>query len=411
MQQVIIVGAGIAGLTAANYLKNNNISFTIYEASSSVGGRIKTDEQDGFLMDHGFQVLLTDYPEAKALLDYDALNLQKFEPGAVIRYKDKFTEVADPFRKPNTLLSGLFSPISGILDKFKMLSLKQKTQAKAIDKIFTEAEQPTINALNEFGFSDKMINSFFKSFLGGIFLERQLNTSSRFFGFVMKMFSNGYAAVPENGMQAIPNQLAATVGFENIKLNSSVKKINKQTVELDNGEKIKAEKIIIATQPSNVGLNNNQVKWNSTTCLYFSAPEALVKGPKLILNGNGSGLVNNVAFMDQVSKKYAPEGKSLVAVSVIGSPKIKSEKLIDEVKNELVSWFGANAKVWEHLKTYEIQQALPNATNVGDHVKIEVLDDNIITCGDYLNFGSTNAAMESGRLAAEYVAEQLAIVA
>jgi hypothetical protein len=161
----------------------------ILEASDRAGGRIKTDKINGFLLDRGFQVFLTEYPEAKALLNYEKLALKKFLPGATVLYDEGKFEIADPFRRPSAFLSTLFAPVGTLKDKLNTFFLKKKLVQNTLPTIFEQSEIETVTKLKEYGFSAKMIERFYKPFFSGIFLENDLKTSSNMFDFVMKMFN------------------------------------------------------------------------------------------------------------------------------------------------------------------------------------------------------------------------------
>ena len=176
-EDVIIVGAGIAGLTAAVHLHRAGRKVLILEASDRAGGRIKTDLHEGFLLDRGFQVLLTAYPETKSLLNYSTLNLKKMLPGATVLYDGGQFEIADPFRRPSAALATLFAPVGTLKDKINTLWLKNRLQKLSIDAIFEQPEQTTSKQLIEYGFSPKMIEHFYAPFMSGIFLENKLDTS------------------------------------------------------------------------------------------------------------------------------------------------------------------------------------------------------------------------------------------
>ena len=166
---VIIIGAGISGLTAAKVLKAAGKSIKILESTNAIGGRVKTDEVDGFLLDHGFQVLLTAYPEAKRFLNYKALDLCTFQPGALILTENGISQIGDPLRQPSTLLKTLSSPAGSFADKIRMLGLKLTLSGKSIDEIFNTTETTTIAYLIDKGFTNQMISRFFGPFMTGIF--------------------------------------------------------------------------------------------------------------------------------------------------------------------------------------------------------------------------------------------------
>src|SRR5215472_7645096 len=206
---VLIVGAGLAGLSCARYLADSAISFQIIEASDGIGGRVRTDQYQGFLLDRGFQVLLTAYPEAQRTLDYHALALRKFSPGAFSWFAGRFNRLADPWRTPGGWRAVLKSDFGTFWDKLCVLRLRSRLRRASIAQIFEHPETSTSAALESSGFSEEFLHRFFRPFFGGILLDRELESSSRMFEFVFKMLAEGDAAVPAGGMGAIPAQIAA----------------------------------------------------------------------------------------------------------------------------------------------------------------------------------------------------------
>jgi protoporphyrinogen oxidase len=407
--KITIIGAGISGLTAAVYLHKKGFSIQIIEASNSVGGRIKTDLIDGFRLDHGFQVLLTSYPETKALLNYEALNLKTFLPGAKVLYEGGQFDIADPFRRPSATLKTIFAPVGSLKDKINTFFLKHKLLNKKVDEIFTQKEQPTQNQLLDYGFSQKMINLFYKPFFSGIFLENNLETSNRMFDFVMKMFSEGDAAIPAKGMQEIPNQLLEMLPANSVIFNTKIVDIQNNTLFLENGAKINTDKIIIATEANHFVEKfkpdtNNQ--YQSVTNLYFEAKNQPIKEAVVILNASSEKKwVNNLTVLSNVSKDYAPENKVLISVSCNGLLNENDEILIQNTKEELQQWFGNSVYEWRFIKSYRIKYALPKANSVSNELDTHQmkLSENRYICGDHLLNGSINAAMKSGRLVAELI--------
>lgn len=414
---VVIIGAGIAGLCAALQLQNEGLNVKIYDAADAAGGRVRTDKQDGFLLDRGFQVLLTAYPEATRLLDFDQLGLKYFAPGTMIYYHDKFHRLIDPFRNPMGVFSTLLNPIANWTDRIKIVALRNRHKRLSIPQLFEQPEQSSLNFLHEWQFSDTMIEAFFKPFLGGIFLDTELQTSSRMLEFVLKMFSEGYAALPAEGIQAIPRQIEAQLLKNTIQLNTRVTKVEKNKITLENGEKINARAILIATDApqaqqllGNTATINTQA--NSVRCIYFAADKPPLAAPILLLNGSGKGLINNVAIPSLVNPQYAPAGRHLISVSVIQPTNhLTDEQLFIQVRSELRHWFKKEVRYWEYLKTYTIPYALPQSPNLQPLHKdnIRPIQPGIYICGDHNNTPSLNGAMESARLTADAISWDLAL--
>ncbi|MEC4005845.1 NAD(P)/FAD-dependent oxidoreductase [Flavobacterium sp. SUN052] len=406
---ITIIGAGISGLTAAVYLHRQGFTVQILEASNRAGGRIKTDLVDGFRMDRGFQVLLTEYPECKALLDYKKLNLKRFLPGATVLYDGGQFEIADPFRRPSATLATLFAPVGSIKDKINTLFLKNKLVKISIPDIFKQNEETTLSQLSKYGFSTTMINRFYKPFFAGIFLENNLSTSNRMFDFVMKMFSEGDAAIPALGMEEIPKQLVALLPDNTIKYNVKVTDIEGTSIHTKTGEIYSSDKIIIATEASGLAKNYislSQTNSHQVTSVYFKATTAPTKKAVVVLNASeNKKWVNNITVMSNISNEYAPNGQVLLCVSYNGIPTIDDSVLANNMKLELKNWYGNQVESWELLKVYKIHYALPNLNSLNDELQETSfkINEKLFICGDHLLNGSINAAMKSGRLVADLI--------
>jgi predicted NAD/FAD-dependent oxidoreductase len=404
---VIIVGAGLAGLTAAKVLKNAGRSVLVLEGSDAVGGRVQTDEFNGFLLDRGFQVFLTAYPEAKQLLDYKALDLCKFDPGALILNEKGNTSLGDPIRQPGSLARTLFSSAATFADKMRMLRLKLKLSRKSMSEIFAADEITTMDYLKNEGFSRTIISQFFRPFMTGVFLEDQLSTSSRMFEFVFKMFSEGDASVPAKGMGMIPKQLAACLSSEEILFNQKVSAVESNMVTTVGGSTYKAAYVLIATDALHSPIRNvsDNAEFHSVCNMYFTAAQRPFESPLIALNTSEGKLVNNIAVMDRISPAYTKNGDALISLSLIGDHSKENEaELQDKVIAEMKFWYPEAIK-WKHLRTYHVKYALPNddqVRNESDYSAMR-LNEQCFICGDHMLNGSINAAMRSGRLAAEAI--------
>lgn len=404
---ILIVGAGLAGLCCANVLQQRGISFELLEASDSVGGRIRTDVVDGFRLDRGFQVFLDSYPEAKTVLNIEDLNLRPFLPGALVRYSGRFYELTDPWRRPLAAVGSLTSPIGSIVDKLRVAKLRTGSLQGSIEDRFRDPETTTYDALHQAGFSAAMIERFFRPFLGGIFLDRQLQTSSRMLNFVFRMFSIGNACLPEEGMEAIPRQLAAQIPPGKIRLGSRVERVDAGRVRLSTGEDISAKAVVIAVDgPSAARLLGSSIHsaGKSTTCLYFSASLAPLARPLLVLNGDGRGPINSLCCPTSVAPSYGPGDQSLVSVSVLERFE-NADRLMADVRRQLGDWFGPQTQQWRHLRTYWIPYALPNQQPpaLREPQRPVRWSTGIYVCGDHRDNASIQGAMVSGRRAAEAI--------
>jgi phytoene dehydrogenase-like protein len=426
---VFVIGAGLAGLACARELTRRGLRVRLLEATDRVGGRVRTIQHPGgFLLDRGFQVLLTAYPLAQQLLDYDALRLGRFYSGALVHLNDPdgsgaFHRVADPLRHPRDLPATLLGPVGTLADKLRVGYLRWALQNTPLRELFARPETTTAEALRErWGFSETIIDRFFRPFLGGIFLEDELRTSSRMFAFVFRMFSRGAAALPAAGMQAIPCQLAGALPEGTLRLGARVasvegQSVEEQTVRLGSGEALDAPAVVVATEAPEArrllkrddGHPEDDIPpaaHRSTATVYFAAGRAPTDEAVLMLNGDRSaGPVNTVTVPSNVQPAYAPPDKALIGASVLGAPSASDEELQAAVRKQLRSWFGAGVEGWRALRTVRIDYALPEQAPpyLSPPVKAVRRRPGLYCCGDHRRTASINGALASGRAAAEAV--------
>jgi len=399
--KIHIIGAGISGLIAAKVLEENGFSPVILEATDKVGGRVKTDLIDGYQLDHGYQVLLTAYPEAKKHLDFQELELQEFLPGATI-FKNKAQKtIGNPLKDLSLFFSTLFSGIGSFSDKFNVLKLNSILKKKSLLEIFSDKEQSTFSYLRDFGFSSEIINAFFKPFFSGIFLETKLETSSRMFEFVFKMFGEGSAAIPRKGMEAIPKQLSQKLKLTTIKFNTKVATIEDEEITLVDGKKLESHYTIVATEASNLfkALNRHPMEWRSCHNLYFETEDKVIRKSLIGLIAKKGALINNISYNTSL-KCFSKGKKELLSVTIIDDQNLSQEELVMRVKSELKDYCDIN--VVRLIKQYDIPMALPKLASLKyKELPSETrLNCNLFLAGDTVLNGSLNAAMLSGESAA-----------
>lgn len=394
---IYIIGAGVSGLIAALELENAGYSPVVIEKTAGVGGRVKTLPEQGMSLDLGFQVLLSAYPLANHYLDMDALRLKKLESGALIYAGGKQHRIGDPLRNWSILLPTLLANIGTLADKFRILKLNRMLKRKSIEEIFASREVSTRDYLRQFGFSQKIIDRFFRPFFAGIFLEPELRTSSRMFEFVYKMFGEGHATIPEKGIGAISEQLKSRLQRTTFRFNTAVERVTNETIVLATGEEIPHEGVIVATNADALieGRSEQQLSWKSCLCLYFEVDRTNIPENTIGLVADPGRLSNNVyPFTDPTT------GKRLLSVTSIESNGLTDEEMIASIEEEVKTYTAATAV--RHIKSYRIVQALPDIANLRASLQPgeNRAHDKVFVAGDSLLNGSLNAAMESGRLAA-----------
>ncbi len=408
---VLIIGAGLAGLCCARRLHESGVSFQLVEASDGTGGRVRTDEFDGFLLDRGFQVVLTAYPEARRVLDYPALELKSFSPGAFSWFAGCMNKLVDPWRMPGKWREAMRSDFGTLGDKLRIARLRRRLKRTSLEEIFRRPDRSTKDALQSEGFSSEMIHRFFRPLFGGILLDGELKSSSRMFEFIFKMLAEGNTSVPARGMGAIPAQIASKLPSDAIRLNTRVESLHENEITLPGGETLRARAIVVAADgPSAAHLvGEAEPASRSVTCFYYAAEETPVPWPMLVLNGDGAGPVNNFAVMSEVAPSYAPVAKHLVSVTVLGMQELTEAQLGGFIIAQMKNWFGNVARSWRYLKSYRILHAQPQQYPgaLEPPVRPVRVRPGIYLCGDHRDTASIHGAMLSGRRAAEAVLADL----
>jgi phytoene dehydrogenase-like protein len=400
---VLIIGGGLSGLTCAVILTEAGKSVRLLEATDRVGGRVRSDVIDGFTLDVGFQVLLTAYPACCELLDYEALRLRPFEPGAMIRHNNRFTTLADPWRNPSKAIATAINPVGSLRDKLRIAKLRQVCCHGSLDDLYKRPAMPTEAYLQEFGFSKKMIDQFFRPLLGGVFLDETLAVSSRMLEFVFRMFASGDVAVPADGMGAIPRQLAERLPHGVISLQASVVQLDENVATLSDGSKASGHAVVIATESNAAArlLRRPELAtdWNQTSTLYYSAPRMPQTHKSLLLRGDESGPIQTATILSNVAPEYSPDDRSLVSVShpLQANQELDLNRLDRETREQLRRWFGDQVSKWDLLQSYQIRYGVPSTTlnPVVQDVRASA-NDPIFICGDHIETPSIQGAMSSG---------------
>jgi hypothetical protein len=375
---IAILGGGISGIIAALELEAKGVFPTLYESSDRLGGRVKTDFFEDIPLDHGFQVLLTAYPEVIKYLDLSALELQYFKPGAYIFRKDSKVElIGDAFRDSSFLWSTIKANSASLLDKIKLLAEQRRISTLSVDEIFNQSDQSTIQSLYS-KYSARFINQFFKPFYGGIFLEKELQTSVKQFEFVFHMFANGYAALPKYGMQAVIDQLSEKLTKTKVLLNHKV---------TTDEAKVRHDKVIQT-------FAEIDQKWHGTEVFYFELPESSKYSEKL------KNVIGLFPESNSVNSIHVLEGRnaSILSATAIGVSD-DSDRLEVLIRDEIKTRSGIEPG--RLIKHFKIEKALPIISEIRLKPDSSNVDSAVIRSGDYLLYPSLNAAMSSGRIAAE----------
>ncbi len=405
---VVVVGAGLSGLVAARELTALGLQVLVLEASDAVGGRVRTDVVDGFRLDRGFQVLNTAYPAVRRDLDVDGLDLRDFTRGALIQKGNRRHRLVDPRREPAGLIAAAGAPIGSVADKARLALLGAYAAGAPISRLLRGPDVTTRAALRRRGFSDTTVDAVFRTFFAGVFLEDQLETSSRFFLLMLRMFVRGRSTVPSLGMAAIPGQLAATLPPGALRLGTRVTAVQARSVRTADGE-ITARAVVCAADAdaaSRLVPGVEPVPWQGVTTIYHVAAADPLGEPTLIVDADDPLLANTVV-LTAAAPSYGPgDGRALVSTSLLGTGGRTASATEAAVRRRLAVLYGRDTGEWAHLATYEIPHALPAMTAPHKFRRPGQIDG-VYVCGDHRDTSSIQGAMASGRRAARAVSAHL----
>ncbi len=400
--EVVVVGAGLAGLSAAVRLAAAGADVHLVDAADHPGGRLSTQVVDGFTVDRGFQVLNTGYPRAAADLDLAALDLGWFWTGAVIRHDGREHRVVDPRKHPAAVVDTVRAPLGGLLHEAAIGLFSARAGYTPVDRLLAAPERTAEQALREARVGDAAMERFFRPFLSGVLLESGLDTSSRYLDLVWRSFVRGRIGLPARGMQAVGEQLADRLPAAARHWGTEVTGVTGSEVRTAAGT-TRADAVVVATDPGTASRLLPSVQASAprqvTTHLHVLASSPRAE-PLIVLGEPGGQLVNSVVVSD-AQPSYSPDGRALVASSTLAPTREA------DVRAEVARAQGVATSDLEHLTSVTVTGAQPAAVPPLQHRRPVDLGGGLFVCGDHRDTPSIQGAMASGARTARAVLRRL----
>lgn len=396
---VVVVGAGLAGLAAARHLVAAGLHVEVREASDAVGGRIRTDVVDGLLLDRGFQLYNPAYPAGRRMLDHDALHLQPYTAGVVVTRDGRRHRLGDPRREPSWAFASAVAPLGSPLEKARLARWALDAVRRPVEDLLDGPDATTALELDRRGLRGDLTARVLVPFLSGVFGEAQMTTSRRFAQLTLRSFVLGTPSVPAAGMQAIPEQLAAGLPPGTVRLRERV----------DDLDALRARAVVVATDATTASALTGLAEptWNALTTYYHLASEPPTGDRALHVDGHRRGPVVNTSVISRVAPGYAPGARHLVSSTVLGARDDGATERA--VREHLALVYGVDTKAWQHVRTYAIPHALPAMPPPLPVRRPVRLGPGRYVAGDHRDTSSIQGALVSGERAARAVVQDLGL--
>lgn len=416
--RVIVIGAGLAGLSCAVRLSQHGIRTLVLEATDRAGGRLRTDVLDGFTLDHGFQRLSTASPACQSLLNLPALRLQTIAPGALLWQDNRWVSIDESWHRPALALRHWLASVGSWGDRLRWAQLRWAACRGTLTDLYRRPHEPVLQRWRNSGFSEPFIRLFLTPWFESWLHVPVDQASSRLLEFAVRMHAQGATALPAEGMAAIARQLVDALPRGTVRLRHTVASVTAEAITLDDGQSWQPPITVVATESSAAARLLNlpplQTQWCSSSTHYFSADQSPDSRGRRMLIGQSAdqrtragdtATVREVVVVSDISPTHAPPGKALIAVS---GPLTDGHapETIDQVQQQLRRLYGAAVDRWQHLRSYRIPHAVPLQSL--ETVLPPLANGNLVLCGDYCETPTIHGAMNSGLRAAELALAALA---
>ncbi|MCP3817462.1 FAD-dependent oxidoreductase [Streptomyces sp. A3M-1-3] len=414
---VVIVGAGVAGLSAAHQLINAGVTVTVLEAAACPGGRMATERIDGFRLDRIGQLLSTSYPELRRTPGLDGLALRPFSPGVLVHSEGRHLRAGEAgsargaLTAARALASAPRPPLGGALDQARLGAALGRIASMPTERLLARPERRALEALAGRGLPQRTVNGFLRPLLSALLCDPELTTSSRCADLALRGFARGRLCVPEGGAAALPERLAAALPPGTVRTGVRVRSVSISSVVTEDHGEFGCRSVLLATGARAAAglLPGLRVPgFHPVTVLHHAAPVPPLAEPALLLDADRRGPVAHTAVMSEVDPTRAPHGRALVSSTVLGTPPPAGD-LDPTVRAHLTALYGTGTDDWELLAVHHTPEAVPAMPPAHDLRRPVRVLAGLYVCGDHRDTSTVQGALFSGRRAAQSLLADLGI--